>query len=230
MAKKNNLRFDKMSSEDELLDLDDLHESQAAAGPSWLHNKRVLLLNADFAPLSYKPLSTIPWTKAFFWLVKGWSRIEDGGDPIITVVEEYDEVIHTGQQEFPVPSVVALTKMAPLPEKAAFTRNNIYLRDDYTCQFTGVRYPASELTLDHVYPASRGGKSTWTNLVTCHKDINFKKADRTPKEAGLRLIKQPHAPSAWELRERGRYYPSPFGHESWGDYVYWHVHLEEDED
>lgn len=230
MSKKHKkFRVEDISSEeDDSIDLDDLHESQAAHGPKWLLQKRVLLLNADFQPLSYRPLSTIPWTKAFFWLVKGWNRVASGGEPIITVVEEYDEVVHSGSQEFRIPSVVALTKMRPLPEIAPFTRSNIYLRDDYTCQYSGVKYPASELTLDHVHPQSRGGKSSWTNLVTCHKDVNFKKADRTPKEAGLKLLKEPRAPSAWELREKGRHYPAPLAHETWSDYVFFHVILDED--
>lgn len=229
MAKKSKkLKFDSVSTEDDRVNLDDMHESQAAAGPARLRGHRVLLLNADYAPLSYKPLSTIPWTKAFFWLAKGWNRMEEGKPPIISVVEESNEVIHAGEREFKVPAVVALTHMAPMPEKAPFTRANIYLRDDYTCQYTGVRYPVSELNIDHVMPASRGGKNSWENLVTCHKDVNFKKADRTPKEAGLKLVKTPRAPSAWELREKGRSYPSKFDHESWGDYVYWNVELEED--
>lgn len=222
------LEFNKVSTEDEQVDLDDMHEYQAADGPARLANKRVLLLNADFAPLSYKPLSTIPWTKAFFWLAKGWNRIDEGKDPIITVVEEYDDVIHSGSREYRIPSVVALTKMQPLPERAAFTRGNIFLRDDYTCQYTGVQYPASELSLDHVQPQSRGGKTNWTNLVTCHKLVNFKKADRTPREASLRLLREPVVPSAWDLRDKGRKYPSPFAHESWNSYVFWHVLLEED--
>ena len=125
-----------------------------------------------------------------------------------------------------VPALAAST----LSEKAAFNRANIYLRDDYTCQYTGIKYPPSELTLDHVHPQSRGGKSNWTNMVACHKDVNFKKADRTPKEAGLRLLREPYAPSAWELRDRGRSYPSAFGHESWADYVYYNIELESEED
>ena len=205
------------------IDLDDPFEDQAAAGPARLANKRVLFLNADFQPMSYKPLSTIPWTRAFFWLVKGWNRMEKGGRPIITVVAEYDDIVHSGKQEFRLPAVVALTKMAKLPDVAAFNANNLYLRDDFTCQYTGIRYPRSELTLDHIQPQSRGGKSNWTNLVACHKDVNFAKADKTPKEAGLRLLREPYAPSAWELRERGRSYPSKMDHPSWNDYVVWNT-------
>lgn len=128
MSKKSKrVRFDNVSSEDDIVDMDNMHESQAKAGPSRLANKRVLVLNADYQPLSYKPLSTVPWTQAMFWLVKGWSRVADGGKPIITVVEEYDEVIHTGNDEFTLPSVIAMTHMVPMPQQAPFTRSNIYI-------------------------------------------------------------------------------------------------------
>lgn len=232
MVKKNvkkNMKFDAVSTEDEDIDLTSLHESQSAAGPAHLRGKRILMLNADYQPLSYRPLSTVSWEDVFFWLSKGWEREKEGKPPIIHIVEEYEDVyVNTTKKRYKLPSVVALTKMAPMPQKAAFTRNNIYLRDDYTCQYTGIRYPASELTLDHIYPQSRGGKSSWENLVACHREVNFKKADRTPKEAGLKLIKEPHAPSAWELREKGRNYPTPFAHDSWADYVYWNVKLDEE--
>lgn len=191
--------------------------------PAHLKNKRVLLLNADYAPLSYKPLSTIRWDKAFFWLVKGWNRVEAGGQPIITVVAEYDEMVHSSSAEYRVPAIVALTRMERASSKVAFNRDNIYLRDNFTCQYTGVKYPPSELTLDHIHPASRGGKSSWENLVACQKDVNYRKADRTPREAGLRLIREPYIPSPWELRERGRSHPCRFDHPSWADYVHWNV-------
>lgn len=230
MGKRNNQTFDwrDMSSEDEDIDLDGLHEQQARAVPR-LANRRVLLLNADYQPMSYKPLSTVPWTTAFFWLAKGWNRMAEGKPPIIHVVSEYDDYVHTGTTKFRVPAIVALTKMAAMPERAPFNRANLYLRDDYTCQYSGIKYPISELTLDHVMPQSRGGKTNWTNLVTCHKKINFDKADKTPKEAGLRLKREPYVPSAWELREKGRSYPSRFDHHSWADYVYYNVELEKED-
>lgn len=222
-------QLNRVTTEDESVDLNNMYEGQAASGPRRLAEKRILLLNADYAPMSYKPLSTIPWTLTFTWLVKGWDRMKDGKKPIITVVEEYDDYVNSGSATYRLPSVVAHTQMQPLPDTATFTRNNIFLRDDYTCQYTGIQYPISELTLDHVMPSSRGGKSTWTNLVTCHRNVNFRKADRTPSEAGLTLLREPVAPSSWELRERGRQYPSKLAHESWSSYVFYNVKLDEDE-
>ncbi len=226
MSKKK-FRLD-LSTEDDSLDLDDLFEVQARSVKR-LANLRILVLNADYQPLSFKPLSTVPWTRYFFWYAKGLERIKIGEPPIVHVVEEYDEVVHTAHGEFRLPSIVAHSSQRPMPERPAFTRNNIYLRDDYTCQYTGVKYPEKELNLDHVIPQSKGGKSSWTNLVTSHIDINTIKSSRTPREAGLRLIREPYMPSAWELREKGRKYPTKLDHKSWADYVYWHVKLEEDE-
>lgn len=218
-----------LSSEDETnIDLAPLFEGQSRKSSPRLQSLRTLVLNADYQPLSYKPLSTVSWEEVFFWLSKGWERMKEGKPPIIHVVEEHDVVVRTSTREYKVPSVVAHTQMQPLPETPKFTRSSLYLRDDFTCQYTGVQYPPSELTLDHVMPQSRGGKSSWTNLVACHRDVNFKKADRTPQEAGLRLLREPYVPSAWELREKGRNYPTPLAHVSWGDYVYWNVTLEED--
>lgn len=228
MVKKHKFIGD-VSTEDESVDLSNMFEAQARS-VQHLAEKRTLVLNADYQPLSYKPLSTEPWTQIFFWLVKGWGRERDGKPPIISVVEEYDDaVVRASGQTFKLPAIVAHTKMIPMAKSPSFSRSNIYLRDDYTCQYTGVRYPPSELNLDHVIPFSRGGKSNWLNLVTSHKDVNFKKADRTPEEAGLRLIREPYEPNAWELREKGRSYPSELLHESWADYVYFNVKMEQDE-
>jgi 5-methylcytosine-specific restriction endonuclease McrA len=218
-----------IATEDDSIDLTGMFEGQTSVGPTRLINRRVLQLNADFSPLSYRPLSTISWEEAMFLLAKGWDRVKSGGDPILTVVEEYeDEWVHSAHKTYKLPSVVALVHMVPLPEHAAFSRNNLYLRDAYTCQYSGIKYPVSELTLDHIHPISKGGKSSWMNLVACSKEVNYRKADRSVKEAGLRLIREPYIPTSWELREKGRQHPSQLLHDSWKDYVFYNVKLDED--
>jgi len=220
---------DDISTEDDSIDLTGMFEGMSISGPYNLKDKRVLQLNADYSPLSYKPLSTISWEEAMFLLAKGWDRVASGGTPIITVVEEYENtLVHSAHASYRLPSVVALNKMVPLPDYAALSRNNIYLRDGYTCQYTGIKYPANELTLDHIIPRSKGGKSTWTNLVTCSKNVNFKKADKTLKESGYKLIRKPYVPTSWELRELGRKHPSVLLHESWENYVFYNAKLDED--
>ncbi len=200
---------------------DKLFERQARAVPH-LQPFRTLVLNADYQPLEYKPLKTVPWTKVFFWLSKGWGRERKGDEPIVHVVAEYeDKFVRSSNSTFQLPAIVAHSRMVPMPTRPSFSRGNVFLRDNNRCQYTGVQYPDSELTLDHVIPASQGGKTNWENIVTCHYSINFAKADKSVKQAGLTLIRQPYIPTAWELREKGKNYPSPFLHPSWGDYVFW---------
>ncbi len=76
-----------------------------------------------------------------------------------------------------------------------FSRENIYLRDDYTCQYCGERQPARELTLDHVVPASKQGKKEWENMVTACRTCNHRKGNRTPIGAGMPLLTEPRAPT-----------------------------------
>lgn len=111
-------------------------------------------------------------------------------------VRDYDLSINTSTMEIRVPNIVICAKFNKIPNKAPkLSKKNIMLRDNFTCQFTGVQYPKNELNIDHVIPKSRGGQNSWENLVTCHKSINTQKADRTPREAGLSLIVAPRRPT-----------------------------------
>jgi 5-methylcytosine-specific restriction endonuclease McrA len=187
-----------------------------------LKGLRTLVLNADFQPLSYSPLSVVRIEKIFFWIAKGESR----GHPIVTVLDEYDETIKTVRGELQIPAVVAMTRQVPHPKRVPFSRRSIFIRDQFQCQYTGIRYPASELNLDHVLPASRGGKTSWENIVTCHISVNSQKRDRTPKEAGLRLIRSPYEPTYFEMREKGKNYPPRDLHKSWMDYLYFNAEID----
>jgi 5-methylcytosine-specific restriction endonuclease McrA len=81
------------------------------------------------------------------------------------------------------------------PLVARFNFKGVFRRDGYRCQYTGVLLPPSKLTVDHVIPKSRGGTSCWENCVAASLDVNAKKADRTPDEAGLKLLRKPEIPS-----------------------------------
>ena len=224
MDKFETMRLDDISTEDSRIDMNDMYEAIANAGPENLRKKRILELNADGQPMSYNPLSTVPWPIYFKWVSKSRNR----DTPIVMELEFYkDTYVRSGIDVFPLPSVVMHTEMIP-PRGAAMTPRNILLRDNFTCQYTGIQYPASELNLDHVIPKSRGGGFNWENIVTCNIEVNSRKGNRTPDEAGLKLIRRPYAPSPWEMREKGRNRPVPLDHESWSNYVYWHRKLEED--
>jgi 5-methylcytosine-specific restriction endonuclease McrA len=105
------------------------------------------------------------------------------------------EVIHTVRIQILIPKVLLLRTYDRLPvSEVKFNRENIFIRDNYTCQYSGKRCRASDLTLDHVIPRERGGRTTWENIVACRRDINSLKANRLPHEAGLKLIRKPVKP------------------------------------
>jgi 5-methylcytosine-specific restriction endonuclease McrA len=94
-----------------------------------------------------------------------------------------------------IPKVIVLLTYDRMPKRAVrFSRKNIYMRDKYTCQYCGVKFAPNELNIDHIIPRSRGGKSTWDNVVcSCH-ECNRRKGGHTPEEMGMKLITKPRKP------------------------------------
>lgn len=106
-----------------------------------------------------------------------------------------DQVVHTVRVNILIPKVLLLRSFDRLPiTEIKFNRENVFIRDNYTCQYTGKRCRAADLTLDHVIPRERGGRTSWENIVTCRRDINSLKANQLPHEAGLKLIRKPFKP------------------------------------
>jgi 5-methylcytosine-specific restriction endonuclease McrA len=140
-------------------------------------NRLVLILNA-----SYEPVTICSARRAITLVVKG-----------AAVVEECSTyTIRTPKITVPVPSVVRLRSYRRVPRvKRSVSRKGIILRDGGMCQYCGRRSEARELTLDHVIPRSRGGPSTWENLVAACVRCNNRKGNRTPQEAGMQLIRAP---------------------------------------
>lgn len=98
-----------------------------------------------------------------------------------------EDVIRSAKQSFRAPVVIVLTKFNKLPNhKISFSRKMLWRRDDFQCQYCGTR--SNELTIDHIHPKSRGGKTTWENCCLACVKCNMKKADRTPKEAGMKFF------------------------------------------
>ncbi len=185
-----------------------LHAEPAAA-----HRYPALVLNADYQPLSYLPLSLWSWQQAVKAVFLGR----------VCVVSEYEKVIRSPSAVVRLPSVIALKHYISPPRRAAFTRFNLFLRDGFACQYCG---SGEELTFDHVVPRSRGGQTTWENVVAACAACNLKKGDRLPHEVGMRPARAPREPSPLELRRKGRRFPPNHLHESWMDYLYWDVELE----
>lgn len=181
-------------------------------------NLRTLVLNADMQPLSWAPLSVWNWRDAFVAVIQNR----------VIQIKTYDDVrVHSVNDTFEVPAVVALKRYRKR-KRVAFTRYNVFVRDQFTCQYCGERFTSRELTFDHVVPRSRGGKSSWTNIVACCQKHNLQKGNRSPREAGLRLIRPAFEPSPFELDALARTIAMTENdlHRTWMDYLYWDTELE----
>ena len=177
-----------------------------------------LALNADFRPLSYFPLSLWSWQdtiKAVFL-------------DRVTIISEYDSYIHSPSLTMRLPSVIALKDYVQQSRNPAFTRFNVFLRDRFSCQYCSREFQAQDLTFDHVVPRSLGGRTTWQNVVAACSRCNLAKANKLPKECGMRPRVEPVQPSTWQLQENGRKFPPNHLHHSWRDYLYWDTELETD--
>jgi 5-methylcytosine-specific restriction endonuclease McrA len=130
-----------------------------------------------------------------------------------------------------VPPIVLLVFYDKTPHKEVkFTRENIYERDKNTCQYCGRKVDKKALNLDHVVPRDFGGRTTWENIVCSCRKCNTKKANRTPQQAGMKLIRRPRKP-VW--RPYLDFNLDRVPHEVWKHFIdigYWKVHLGEEED
>jgi 5-methylcytosine-specific restriction endonuclease McrA len=109
--------------------------------------------------------------------------------------EPDDDYVRTVHFEIQVPRVIRLLGYDRLPkQRVKFNRRNIFARDGNRCQYCGKKFSTSELSLDHVLPRSRGGQAVWTNIVCACLRCNVRKGGRTPREAAMHLIREPHEP------------------------------------
>jgi len=116
-------------------------------------------------------------------------------DWVTLPVREGDNAVRTVHGAVRAPTVIVLANFAKVPKRRPkLSAKNIWRRDGGTCQYTGRKLAPHEGNIDHVVPRSRGGKTAWDNCVLAHKEINSRKADKLPEEAGLRLRRQPVAP------------------------------------
>lgn len=172
-----------------------------------------LVLNADYRPLSYYPLSLWSWQdtiKAVFL-------------DRVNIVSCYDRAVRSPSFEMKLPSVVSLRTYVRPALYPAFTRFNVFLRDQFRCQYCGA---TSELTFDHLVPRSKGGKTCWENVTTACAPCNLKKGGKLPKEAKMWPAQAPTRPTVHDLHRNGRRFPPNYLHESWLDYLYWDTELE----
>ena len=119
-------------------------------------------------------------------IIKGVARAE----------ETSDRQIRSVATAIQVTLVISLVRYVRIPHiMVKFSRRNVFMRDQYACQYTGEEYPKHLLTIDHVIPRSRGGMTTWGNVVAACRKCNIKKGNRTPSEANMMLIRKPKSPT-----------------------------------
>jgi 5-methylcytosine-specific restriction endonuclease McrA len=162
-----------------------------------------LVLNADFRPLNYFPLSIMDWQTAI-------KNVYEGN---LSIVAEYDRVVRSPSVEMRLPSVVAMKSYVPIHKRVAFTRTNVFLRDRFRCQYCGAG--DATLTFDHVVPRSMGGETNWTNIVAACDPCNLRKGARHD----MQPMKIPREPTSAELSALKRAFLPKVIHSTWLDYL-----------
>lgn len=157
-------------------------------------NSRCLILNAD-----YSPITIVSWQKAIVWSFKSTHKDKLG----IEVLDFYDNdfILGTNDRRYRIPAVAKLHHYVKLHNhKVNFSRKNLFIRDDFTCQYCGTKKEINKLTYDHIIPKSiwsnkKMSPTSWTNIVTACVDCNRKKRNRTPKQANMPLRTSPITPN-----------------------------------
>ena len=166
-----------------------------------LAQRRSLVLNADYLPLATWPLSlTSAQDAATIVYVKNRAHL----------VEDWGEAFHTARASYPVPKVIALNNYVDIHAEPKFCRRSVYLRDRYCCQYCGMRFPTEELSYDHVVPKAHGGRTVWSNILTCCTDCNAAKGAKTAGHSGRKGV------GTWRpLKEPGSRHHSSFSKLAW---------------
>lgn len=166
-----------------------------------------LLLNADMQPVSLLPLSIVDWQEAIRYLVL--DKVE--------VLEWHEEwVVHSARWSTRVPAVIMLKEYQKPKSTMRLSKRNIFLRDEYKCQYCGDEVTESTATLDHVHPVSLGGKTTWENSTTACKPCNYRKAAHVGK---FKPKIAPYKPHFWDLVEKRKRRGWNHQHPSWANYL-----------
>lgn len=182
---------------------------------SLVHKKVVLKLNRHWIPFDIdSPYNIMPalFNGTILPVNLGYDDEDESFDSpsIIELIDsvekwiklpvfDHDLYLNTPRGKFKIPSVVVTKNYDKIQKwEPRLTKNNIMTRDGGVCQYTG-KYVGKNGNIDHVIPVSRGGKNTWENMVWCDKTLNTKKGDKTPKEAGLTLIRTPFRPNTFNI-------------------------------
>jgi len=145
---------------------------------------------------------------------QGWLEMSELRSECKRADEDWIRSVHF---ELQAPRVVRLVRYDRVPRQSLrFSRRSLFARDGHECQYCGHRFPPQQLSLDHVVPRSRGGDTTWENIVCCCRDCNTRKGGRTPREASMTLKNPPRRPEHGPLLSRHIQHPK---YESWRLFV-----------
>jgi 5-methylcytosine-specific restriction endonuclease McrA len=146
----------------------------------------VIVLNAG-----YEFMGLVSWQRAMILLFNG--KVE--------VLKESNRIIRTVSRTFKIPAVIRLIKFIRqiYRREVPFSRKNILTRDSYVCQYCGREFSSGDLTIDHIVPKVQGGDNHWTNVVACCRTCNIRKGGRTPRQAGMQLMRKPFKPTIMEF-------------------------------
>lgn len=195
---------------------------------------------------AWHPISVASVRHSICKVMAGMARIVDDETYLLHDLDEWMKLeIQEGKESISlphnqvmrIPEIIVLKNYDKFPERdVKLTRRNLLVRDGFMCQYTGSKVSASEATIDHILPQSRGGRTTWENVVISCIDANRKKADMTPAEAGMRLLKHPRKPEWSPIYSRfarissSSRIPSSwrkFIPDKWNADIYWDVELQE---
>jgi len=148
------------------------------------------------------------------------------------VLAEYDnKPLRSPNFTMRAPAVIQCTHSLYRPKRFVrelpFSRRNVYMRDNGMCMYCGKRVSLSSFTFDHVIPRSRGGRTSWDNIVAACSPCNLRKGGRMAMDIGMQPHHRPHRPTTFQLQEMGRRFPPNHLHDTWLDYLYWDVELEQ---
>ncbi len=168
-----------------------------------------LILNADATPVSVVPLSTATWQECIKLIFV---------DRALAIEEYEDWQVHSPSLTMNVPSVIMLKDYIKVRRTIKFSKENIYLRDRYTCMYCGIdcRHDTSQLTMDHVIPRFLGGRTRFDNIVASCASCNLEKSCSLQKPNTL-----PKRPTYWELAAISQTMPITVPHEAWKSYIGW---------
>lgn len=166
----------------------------------------VLVLNADGQPINFLPLSTIKWKEAITYMYMDKVHVLDWYD---------DWMVRSPSWETRVPAVIMMKQMLRKKSRPRFSKTNLYIRDMYTCQYCSNQFERRHLTLDHVIPLSKGGKTIWTNIVAACGPCNSRKSDKI-----IQPKNKPFAPGYYELvRKKKQLDNFEMKHPSWEKFL-----------